>query len=224
MWCGHIAIKRRRFLVLFGVCLLSCIFMTTACLVRALLGGCSCLETSDSCSNPCRIQDMFPCQIWCERGLGRGSECSRKGLWIYPFHVLEYSSRKVHSVGNPSRPSSTRLAINQVAEFLMRQQGTNQSTEIHACAFLPHLATCTFGRVEHRASRRPTSHTVCSIAPKNTLSSEHSQLRILVPSARHAPARHLQGYLAHKKPPSLGPYSRPMPRALWWSYGGGCFL
>ena len=23
---------------------------------------------------------------------------------------------------------------------------------------------------------------------------------------------------------SLGPYSRPMPRALWWSYGGGRFL
>ncbi|KAJ1466751.1 hypothetical protein T484DRAFT_1987665 [Baffinella frigidus] len=27
----------------------------------------------------------------------------------------------------------------------------------------------------------------------------------------------LQGYLAHKKAPPLGPYSRPMPRALWWS-------
>ena len=27
-----------------------------------------------------------------------------------------------------------------------------------------------------------------------------------------------QGYLAHKKPPRppLGPYSRPVPRALWW--------
>ena len=33
-----------------------------------------------------------------------------------------------------------------------------------------------------------------------------------------------EGYLAHKKPPTLGPYSRPMPRALWWSYGGGGFL
>ena len=22
----------------------------------------------------------------------------------------------------------------------------------------------------------------------------------------------------------LGPYSRTMPRALWWPYGGGCFL
>ena len=26
-----------------------------------------------------------------------------------------------------------------------------------------------------------------------------------------------QGYLAHKKPPPLGPYSRPVPRAQWWS-------
>ena len=24
--------------------------------------------------------------------------------------------------------------------------------------------------------------------------------------------------------PSLGPYSRTMPRALWWSLGGGLFL
>jgi len=22
----------------------------------------------------------------------------------------------------------------------------------------------------------------------------------------------------------VGPYSSPMPRDLWWSYGGGCFL
>ena len=35
---------------------------------------------------------------------------------------------------------------------------------------------------------------------------------------------HEQGYLAHKKPPTLGPCSGPMPRALWWSYGGGVFL
>ena len=27
----------------------------------------------------------------------------------------------------------------------------------------------------------------------------------------------LWGYLAHEKPPPLGPYSRPMSRALWWS-------
>jgi hypothetical protein len=32
---------------------------------------------------------------------------------------------------------------------------------------------------------------------------------------------HVQGYLAHKKPTPLGPYSSPMHRALWWSYGGG---
>ena len=29
------------------------------------------------------------------------------------------------------------------------------------------------------------------------------------------PAEQIQGYLAHKKPPTLGPYSVPMPRALW---------
>ena len=34
----------------------------------------------------------------------------------------------------------------------------------------------------------------------------------------------LQGYLAYKKPPPLGTYSRTMPRLLWWSYGGGRFL
>ena len=31
--------------------------------------------------------------------------------------------------------------------------------------------------------------------------------------------------LAHKKPPPpLGPYRWAMPRALWWSWGGGRFL
>ena len=35
----------------------------------------------------------------------------------------------------------------------------------------------------------------------------------------------LQGHLAHKKPPPLGPYSRTMPWALWWPWGkGGCFF
>ena len=38
---------------------------------------------------------------------------------------------------------------------------------------------------------------------------------------RRVPA---QGYLAHKKSPTLGPYSRPVPRGLGWSYGGGDFL
>ena len=28
--------------------------------------------------------------------------------------------------------------------------------------------------------------------------------------------RAIQGYLAHKRQPPLGPYSRPMPRVLWW--------
>ena len=26
------------------------------------------------------------------------------------------------------------------------------------------------------------------------------------------------------KPPTLGPHSRPVPRAIWWPYGGGVFL
>ena len=30
----------------------------------------------------------------------------------------------------------------------------------------------------------------------------------------------VQGYLAQKKALTLGPYSKPMPRALWWSYCG----
>ena len=34
----------------------------------------------------------------------------------------------------------------------------------------------------------------------------------------------LRGYLAHKKQPPLGPYSRDMPRPLWWSQGGGAAL
>ena len=34
----------------------------------------------------------------------------------------------------------------------------------------------------------------------------------------------LQGYLAHKTPPPLTPYSRAMSRALWGSQGGGRFL
>ena len=34
----------------------------------------------------------------------------------------------------------------------------------------------------------------------------------------------LQGHLAPKKQPPLGPYSRTMPRALWWPHGGGLFI
>ena len=34
----------------------------------------------------------------------------------------------------------------------------------------------------------------------------------------------LPGYLVYKKPPPPGPYSRPMPGALWWSMGGWRFL
>jgi len=34
----------------------------------------------------------------------------------------------------------------------------------------------------------------------------------------------VQGYLAHKTPPPLGPYRRPMPRVLGGSSGGVRFL
>jgi len=34
----------------------------------------------------------------------------------------------------------------------------------------------------------------------------------------------IQGYLAHKKQPPLGPYGMHMPRALWCFYGGVLFL
>ena len=33
-----------------------------------------------------------------------------------------------------------------------------------------------------------------------------------------------QGYLAHKKHPPLGLYSRTVPRLILWSYGQGLFL
>ena len=36
--------------------------------------------------------------------------------------------------------------------------------------------------------------------------------------------RLVQGYLAHKKHPPLGPYRMTLPRVLWWSWGGGRFL
>jgi hypothetical protein len=34
----------------------------------------------------------------------------------------------------------------------------------------------------------------------------------------------VQGYLAHKKHPLLGPYGRAIPRDLWWSWGVGMTL
>ena len=34
----------------------------------------------------------------------------------------------------------------------------------------------------------------------------------------------VKGYLAHKNRPTLGFDSRPMPRAVWWSWGGWRFL
>jgi len=40
------------------------------------------------------------------------------------------------------------------------------------------------------------------------------------PSSRGAPRR---GTLLIENTPLLGPYSRTMPRAPWWSYGGWCF-
>ena len=34
----------------------------------------------------------------------------------------------------------------------------------------------------------------------------------------------VQGYFANENSAPLGPYSRNVPRALWWSWGGGLFL
>ena len=48
---------------------------------------------------------------------------------------------------------------------------------------------------------------------KNSLSFERDSLR------RDA----VQGYLTHKKQRPLSPYSRTMPKALWWSQGEGLF-
>jgi len=39
--------------------------------------------------------------------------------------------------------------------------------------------------------------------------------------ATHTQKRPCRGTLLIRKRLSLGPYSRPMPRALWWSWGGG---
>ena len=44
-------------------------------------------------------------------------------------------------------------------------------------------------------------------------------LGLLKEPARFQWNMRLKGYLAHKKPPPLGPYSRPMHRALWWGVG-----
>jgi hypothetical protein len=42
------------------------------------------------------------------------------------------------------------------------------------------------------------------------------------PSTKRSRAHAVQGYLAHiRNSGPLGPYSRTMPRALWWSQGGG---
>ena len=44
------------------------------------------------------------------------------------------------------------------------------------------------------------------------------------PFERSHPARcplHVQGYLAHQKPPPPTTLQKNMPRAVWWSWGGG---
>ena len=66
-------------------------------------------------------------------------------------------------------------------------------------------------------------------APSTLNHPESSALNHPAPSNLHSlcnerPSVRLQGYLAHKNPPLLGPFSRPIPRALWWSKGGGLFL
>ena len=70
-------------------------------------------------------------------------------------------------------------------------------------------------------------------SPRGTSLEQHCALRCSAVGSRRAPAKtpglgHLrptvantvQGYLAHKKVTPLGPYSRPMRRAIWWSNGG----
>ena len=55
----------------------------------------------------------------------------------------------------------------------------------------------------------------CSGLQVETLTSKRDTLQgenMVDTTADNVP---LQGYLAHKKPPTLGPYSRPMPKYLW---------
>ena len=49
-------------------------------------------------------------------------------------------------------------------------------------------------------------------------------LKVLAPRRESMYGSVLQEYPAHKKLPPLGTYNRTMPRALWWSWGRGCFL
>jgi len=62
---------------------------------------------------------------------------------------------------------------------------------------------------------------------------QHLHVQDALPQDAHWPALRahhgpcgtpLQGYFAHEKPRPLGPYTRTMPRALWWRYGVGQFL
>jgi hypothetical protein len=48
-------------------------------------------------------------------------------------------------------------------------------------------------------------------------------MSVLFASARVAPSACTEVPRSKKRPP-LGHYSRPVPRALWWSQGGGGFL
>ena len=47
---------------------------------------------------------------------------------------------------------------------------------------------------------------------------------VLAANGSHPPSGEYRGTSILRNSTPLGPYSRPMPRALWWSYGGSGFL
>ena len=71
------------------------------------------------------------------------------------------------------------------------------------------------------ASRKSTIHTQQPCDCQEKLHGLPPRLHLESPSELQ---QDYKGYLAHKRPPTLGPCSRPMPGALWWSYGDGDFL
>ena len=60
--------------------------------------------------------------------------------------------------------------------------------------------------------------------PSSTFSTPSKPHEIIFCSSHICIYLELQGCLAHKKLPPLAPCSRPRPRTLRWSYGGGSFL
>ena len=70
---------------------------------------------------------------------------------------------------------------------------------------------------------RPTAGTKPGdlVAPKGRKGGLHWKARWAAP---HPAPAGSQGYLAHKKPPTPGPYGRPIRRALCWSQGAVRFF